>query len=161
MRRRTVVTTVVVVLAVAGAANAYMTSGGSGTATASTAAPPSASLGPGSPAAALRPGGVTDVVLAATNPGPAAAHVASLVLDTTRGTGGFAVDAGHAGCAPTSFALSAPSYDAGGAGWTVPAASGSTPGSLTVTLPQALTMRLDASNACQGATVTVHLRAGS
>ena len=161
MRRRTVVTTVGVVLTVAGVANAYMTSGGNGTATASTAAPASVALGPGSPAAALRPGGVTDVVLAATNPGAEAAHVASLVLDTTRGTGGFAIDAEHAGCAPTSFALSAPSYDAGGAGWTVPAASGDTSGSLSLTLDQALTMNLDASNACQGATVTVYLRAGS
>jgi hypothetical protein len=43
----------------------------------------------------------------------------------------------------------------GGAGWTVPAGS---PGSLSIAMPGALTMTAGASNACQGATFTVHLK---
>jgi hypothetical protein len=161
MRRRYVVTTVGLLLTAAGAASAYLTGGGGGTATAATSIPLAVTISPGAPSAALRPGGATDIVLTATNQNVGQARLTSLVLDTARGTAGFAVDTDHAGCTTSSFSLSAPSYDAGGAGWTVPGASGGNPGTLALTLTQALTMALDAPNACQGATVTVFLKAGS
>jgi hypothetical protein len=47
-----------------------------------------------------------------------------------------------------------------GAGWTVPAKSGSVNGTLTVALPNGLAMNAAAANACQGATITVYLTAG-
>jgi hypothetical protein len=161
VKRLVVVTTVGVVLATAGAASAYLTAPGSGTATAATGQPTAVTLSPGSPDDALRPGAAADVVLTATNPGTTSVVLTSLVLDTSRGTGGFAVDEAHDGCPAATFSLAAASYDGGGSGWTVPAASGSTPGTLAVALPDALTMALDAPNGCQGASVTVYVRAGS
>lgn len=161
MRRRHVVTALLVVLGTAGAASGYWSAAGGGGGGASTGAPVPVELRPGTPAATMRPGGSSDVVLTASNPDDAAAQLASLRLDTTRGTGGFAVDDAHPACPPSTFGLTAPTFDNGGAGWTVPGASGGTPGTLAVTLPAALTMATSAANGCQGATVTVYLEAGS
>ena len=65
------------------------------------------------------------MVLTVTNPNPGQIRVGSLALDTSQGTGGFAVDGGHSGCglATLSFAT----QTNGGAGWTVPG-SGVAPG---------------------------------
>jgi hypothetical protein len=46
------------------------------------------------------------------------------------------------------------------AGWSVPGAAGSTPGTGAATLSGALSMSLDAADACQGAELTVFLAAG-
>lgn len=87
-----------------------------------------------------------------TNPGPI--RITSLALDTAQGTGGFAVDAAHSGCTLTTFSFI--NQTNAGAGWTVPAG-----GSLTITLPGALAATAATANACQGATLTTYLRAGT
>jgi len=154
MRRRHVVTAAGVVLATAGAASAYLTGGGSGTATAASEQPTAVTLAPGAPGAPLHPGGTVDLVLTATNNDGSAAILGRLALDTARGDGGFAVDVAHAGCPASSFALSAASDGESGDGWTVPGSS-----TLDLVLPDALTMGTDAPDACQGASVQVYLRA--
>ncbi|GAA4731980.1 hypothetical protein GCM10023350_14190 [Nocardioides endophyticus] len=110
-------------------------------------------LSPATPSAALFPGGQASVALTITNPNLASVRVGSLALDTSRGSGGFAVDGAHAGCVLS--ALSFATHTNAGAGWTV---AGS--GSLSVTLTNALSMTASAANACQGATFTVYLTAG-
>jgi hypothetical protein len=97
-------------------------------------------------------------VLSVSNPNAASVFVASMALDVSGGTGGFAVDTAHPGCALA--ALSFTSQTNAGAGWTVPAKSGGVDGTLPVTLTNALSMDVSADNACQGASFTVYLAAG-
>jgi hypothetical protein len=85
------------------------------------------------------------------NPNAATVRVGSLALDTSQGTNGFAVDAGHAGC--NVNALSFVTQTNGGAGYTVPGT-----GSVSLTLPNAVSMASSAANACQGAAFTVYLQ---
>ena len=113
-------------------------------------------LTPGSPAAQLRPGGVADATLTMTNPNGFPVTIGSLVLDITHGTGGFAVDAGHAACTPSSLAFTTAT-----AGWTVPAKVGSTDGTLDVVLSHSVAMASGAPDACQGVHVSVYLQAAS
>ena len=140
------------VLGAIGAAVAYWNSTGTGSATSTVASSASLTLAPGTPAASLYPGGSSDVSLAVTNPNPGTVVLRSLALDTTRGTGGFAVDAGHSGCALS--ALSFTTNNNGGAGWTIAA------GSQVVNVAGPLAMSTSAADACQGATFTVYLKAG-
>jgi hypothetical protein len=149
---------VLAMVALGGSARAVWSASGGGTGSGSTATVTAVTLGPGTPVAGLYPGGRADVVLTISNPDAADVHVGSLSLDTVEGDGGYAVDAGHAGCAVSTFGFSTSTN--GGAGWAVPARSGNTPGSLAVTLTGALSMDVDAANACQGATATVYLTAG-
>jgi hypothetical protein len=114
-------------------------------------------LTPAAPTAGLHPGGDADVVVTVTNPNSTPVSIGSLVLDTTQGTGGFAVDESHAGCAVSTFGYATQSN--AGAGWTVPAGTGSVDGTMPITLSRALTMSPSAADACQGAVVTVYLRA--
>lgn len=138
-----------VMTAVGGGAAAYWSHDGLGAGSASTGAPAAVSLSPGEPAAQLHPGSTSDVVLTVDNPNAATVRVAALTLDETSGTGGISVDVEHAACDESAFAFVSPTT---GAGWTLPGDS-----STAVTLPEALTMSLDASDACQGVRVTVHL----
>jgi hypothetical protein len=91
-----------------------------------------------------------DVALRLTNPTTSAFKLSRLMLDTTRGTLGFAVDSAHAACTVSS--LSFTTQTNGGNGWTVPAK-----GTLDVYLVSAITLATSAPNACQGATFTVYL----
>ena len=145
--------TAAMVLVGAVAAAYWITTGG-GSATAATASTSALTLAPATPTAQLYPGGQASVVLTVTNPNPGQIRVGSLALDTSQGTGGFAVDGGHSGCglATLSFAT----QTNGGAGWTVPGS-----GVLPVTLTNALSMGTGAANACQGATFSVYLTAAS
>ena len=140
-------------LLVAGVAAAYWATTGSGSAAAATGDPSALTLTPAAPTAQLYPGGQATVALTITNPNPGQVRVGSLALDTSQGTGGFAVDGSHSGCglAPLSFAT----QTNGGAGWTVPGS-----GVLSVTLTNALSMTAAAANACQGASFTVYLATG-
>jgi hypothetical protein len=140
------------VLLGAGTATAFWAASGAGSGAAGTGTGRALTLSPATPTAQLYPGGQASVVLTAANPNVASVHIASLGLDTTQGTGGFAVDASHAGCVLT--ALSFATQTNSGAGWTVPAS-----GSLPITLTGSLSMTSTAANACQGATFTVYLRA--
>ncbi|MCW2797314.1 hypothetical protein [Nocardioides sp.] len=149
------VAVVVLVLGATGTSFAFWSgppgSGGSGQA--NTGSTQSLILTPATPTADLHPGGQTDVRLSVTNPNAAGMHVASLFLDTTEGSGGLAVDAGHPGC--DLSALSFATQTNGGSGWAV---AGN--GSASLTLTNALSMSLGAANACQGARFTVYLTAG-
>jgi hypothetical protein len=145
---------------IATGALAYFHASGSGSASGSV----SVSLQPltltsATPTAQLYPAGTADVALTVSNVNTSPLYLASLVLDTSQGTGGFAVDASHASCAVS--ALQFTSQTNGGSGWTVPAKSGSTNGSLAIDLPAAISMSSGAANACQGASFTVYLKAGS
>lgn len=158
--RRMLLTSLLVVLAVpiGGAANAYWSGSGGGAGSGTTGTNVPVTLNPGTPAANLFPGGAANVVLTVSNPNLFPVRIGSLALDTGQGTGGFAVDAGHSGCALS--ALSFTTQTNGGAGWTVPAKVGAVNGTLSVTLTNALAMGVGAANACQGASSTVYLVAG-
>jgi hypothetical protein len=148
-----------IMLGLAGAASALWLASGAGYGTGTTAGTSSALvLTPGvSPSGALYPGGNAGVVLTIRNPNTAAVHVAALTLDPDQGAGGYAVDPGHSGCVLSALAFSSQSN--GGAGWAVPGKAGTVDGTLAVTLVNALTMSVDAVNACQGASFTVFLEA--
>jgi hypothetical protein len=151
-RRTPILAATLLTVLVAGAALAYWLGGGAGSGAASTGTTIPVTLSPGTPTAALYPGGQAAVVLTVTNPNPVSVRVGSLTLDTSQGTGGYAVDGAHPGCAPAS--LSYVAQDNGGAGWTL--AGGQ---ALSVTLPSALSMATSAADACQGASFTVYLEA--
>jgi hypothetical protein len=160
MTGRLVLTSLVVVLALAGAgaANAFWRGSGTGAGSGTTGTTAPVTLSPGSPTATLYPGGLTDVVLTVTNPNLYSVRIGSLALDTGQGTGGFAVDASHAGCAVSTLSFTTQTNS--GAGWTVPGKVGAVDGTLSVTLPNALAMGTAGANACQGASYTVYVAAG-
>jgi hypothetical protein len=149
-RRLAVAGVVVAAVTTTGVATAYWTAPGSGSGAATTGSAGPVTVGAGTPTAGLFPGGSADLALATTNPNPAPVAV-RLELDLTRGTGGFEVDAAHPGCLPGSFTFQAPPGDTP----SVPAGDG------VVTLTDAVSMNLDAPDACQGVTITVYLRAAS
>ena len=144
-----------VVVPLGGIAYAYWTKTGTGVWSGQNGTTVAISLSPGTPTAALYPGGSTSVVLTATNTNTSPVRIDALQLDVARGTGGFAVDAGHSGCSVA--ALSFTTQNNGGNGWTVPARVGAVDGTLPVTLTSSLGMSTSAANACQGATFTVYL----
>jgi hypothetical protein len=144
-----------VVVPLGGVALAYWGGTGGGTGTTATGTVVPVTLTAGTPSATLRPGGTANVVLTATNTNVSPVRVASLALDTSRGTGGFSVDAGHSTC--NVNALSYTTQNNGGSGWTIPGRVGLVNGTLAVTLTNALGMAASAANACQGATFTVYL----
>lgn len=136
-------------------ATAYLGASGSGSGTATTTTvTTSVSIAPGTTTHPLFPTGSASggVAVVLTNTNVAAIRVPQLALDTTRGSGGYAVDAGHAACPVSS--LSYATQTNGGAGWIVPAA-----GSLTLDLANAIGLSTTAPNACQGASFTVYLTA--
>ena len=149
---------VVLALVLDGTAFAYWGGSGGGADSATTGAAVPVGLSPATPAAGLHPGGTADVALVVTNPNAFTVNLGSLLLDTSRGTGGFTVDAGHSGCATSVLGFTT---QTNGTGWTVPAKVGSTNGVLPITVSGALTMTTSAANACQGANVTVHLVVGA
>jgi hypothetical protein len=142
----------VLTLLVAGVAFAYWKANGSGSASAAGGTTAPVTLSPGTPTAQLYPGGYASVVLTVTNPNPGSVWVESLALDTSQGSGGFAVDGAHSGCVLS--ALSFATQNNGGDGWTLTGGQ-----ALSVTLVDALSMTTSAANACQGASFTVYLEA--
>jgi len=143
---------------VGGIAWSYWSAGGTGTGSGANGTLAALSLSSGSPAAGLYPGGSTNVVLTASNSNTSIVKIGSLLLDTSQGTSGFSVDAGHSGCSVATLGFS--TQNNGGAGWSVPARVGVVNGTLSITLTNALTMTAAAASACQGATFTVYLVAG-
>jgi len=132
------------------AASAYSGAGGSGSGAAATSTPTQAlTLSPAALSNQLFPGGQAAVPLTAANPNPATLRIRSLTLDTSQGSGGFNLDGAHAGCDLASLSFTAQTN--GGAGWSIPAA-----GSVSINLPASLTMSTSASDACQGANITVY-----
>lgn len=150
---------VVAALSVTSAAAAYWTTTGNGTAAAQTTTALPLTLSPGVPSDRLHPGGTADVAVTITNPNGFTVRVGSLTLDTTQGTNGYAVDGGHSGCAVSALTFAAQGNN--GAGWSVPPKVGGVDGTLAVSLAGALSMAASAADACQGATVTVYLKASA
>jgi hypothetical protein len=150
---------VILALVVGGAAYASWTGLGDGSGSATTGTTAAVTLSPGTPTDFLHPGGESDVVLTVSNPNLFTVQIGSFALDTGQGTLGFAVDGGHSGCAVSTLGFTTQTN--GGTGWTVPAKVGAVNGTLAVTLTSALTMGEGAANACQGATSTVYLAAGT
>ena len=141
-----------------GVAAAFWTATTGGAGSGSTGVTQPVDLSPATPSADLYPGERADVVLTVTNPNAGPVVISSLRLDGTRGDGGFAVDSGHAGCATSALSFTA--QTSGDVGWTVPGRQGTVDGRLSITLGDSLAMALDATDACQGATITVYLVAG-
>jgi hypothetical protein len=150
---------VAAIVALGGTADAIWTGSGGGNGSASSGTVTPVTLSPGTPDTLLYPGGSADVVLTVHNPGSAEVHIGSLSLDKARGEGGYSVDALHSGCSVSTFGFSASTNS--GAGWTVPAQDSGAAGLLPIALSDALSMDENAANACQGATATVYLVAGS
>jgi hypothetical protein len=139
-------------------ADAFWSGSGAGVADGNSGTALSLTITPGTPTTRLAPTSTAGVVLTISNPNSFSVRITQLSLDTGAGTGGFAVDAAHAGCATSTLTYTQQTN--GGAGWTVPAKAGTVNGSLPVTLPAALAMSAAAANACQGAEFTVYLLAG-
>lgn len=159
LSRRLLVASLLAILALpgGGTAFAYWRASGSGAGSATAGTNVAVTLSPGTPTATLYPGGQADVLLTVSNPNASPVRIGSLALDTGQGTSGYAVDAGHSGCAVAT--LSYTTQTNGGAGWTVPGKVGAVDGTLAITLTNALAMGAAAANACQGATSTVYLAA--
>ncbi|HZW43572.1 MAG TPA: hypothetical protein VFF32_04155 [Dermatophilaceae bacterium] len=150
---------VTLALPVGGAANAFWSASGSGAGSGAAGTTVAVTLSAGTPAATLYPAGAANVLLTASNPNASPVRIGSLALDTSQGAGtGFAVDAGHSGCAVSTLSFTTATN--GGAGWTVPGKVGAVDGTLPITLTNALAMGVGAADACQGASFTVYLAAG-
>ena len=141
------------------ATGAHWVGAGSGSMSAITGVAQLTTFGAAAPRGQLFPGGSVELDLVVSNPNQFAVHVASLALDTGAGTGGFEVDAAHAGCALSALHFTTQTNN--GPGWQVPPKVGATEGSLQIEMAAALSMDAAAANACQGATFTVHLKGGS
>jgi len=158
--KRPVLVTLIVLglVAIGGAASAYWSAGGGGEGAGGTGhAVDAITLTPGTPVGDLYPGSSANVVLTMTNPNEAAVRIESLALDATRGSNGFGVDGAHVACGLT--ALTFATQNNGASGWIVAKNVDGSDGSLQVTLPDALSMSVDAAAACQGADFTVYLTA--
>jgi len=150
---------IVVTVISGGVASAFWSHGSDDSAgSAATGSTLAVALSPGTPTASQYPGSQTNVVLRVSNPNASPIFVGSLVLDTSQGTGGLAVDTSHSGCGLAT--LSFTTQTNGGVGWTIPAKVGAVDGTLPITLANALAMSTSAANACQGASFTVYLVAG-
>lgn len=150
-------TLIVGVINIGGFALAYWRGGGGGTGSGPTGTVTAVTMSPGTPVAGLYPGGQSNVALVMSNPNAGAVSIGSLSLDGTRGTSGFAVDTDHSGCDVSTLTYTTQTNADNG--WIIPAGTDSGPGTLPVTLTDAVSMGLDAANACQGATFTVYLTA--
>ena len=138
-----------------GVASGYWSAPGGGSGSAGTGSSESVTLSPGLPSDDLFPGGTSDVVVTATNPNSYAVHLGTLELDPTSGDGGYGVDLAHPAC--PAAVLTYATQTNGGSGWTVPAASGGGDGEVSIALTDALSLAVDAADACQGAAFAVHL----
>jgi hypothetical protein len=153
-----------VAVGLAAGAFAYWSSTGSGDATTELGSPEQLILAAQSTSQEqLVPGDTSNVTVLATNPNPYFVTLTYLALDTSQGTGGFDVDGGHSGCdlSKVHFVPQDPPVGIFGPGWRVPPKVDTTDGTLSIEISDALSMDIDAANACQGADFIVHLAAGT
>ena len=156
-RRLLAVTVAAVTVAcVVGTAVGWWGGPGSGSGSAAILVPANLTLAPATPTTPLYPGAGGDVAVSIANPNPFPVDVSSLELDATQGDAGYAVDATHVGAGCVSAGLTYTTQDNAGAGWTIPAGS-----SLDLDLDGAVTLDTASGSACQGATFTIYLRAGT
>lgn len=149
----------IVAVGLAAGAFAYWQGSGGGSAEAIVGSPGQLTLSPGSVDAQLVPNDTSSVTVVATNPNPYFVTITSLALDS----GGIEVDSDHSGCSTAAIHFVAKPAPVGifGPGWRVPPKVDTTNGTLAIAIADALMMDGDAANACQGATFTVHLTAGT
>ena len=138
------------------AAAAYWGAAGAGAANGTATTAQAVIVSAGTPTTRVFPAGQAAVAVSIANPNPFPVRVRALALDPAQGTGGFAVDGGHATCGVGS--LSFTGQNNGGSGWDVPPRVAAVDGTLTVELADSLSMAVGAANACQGATFTVYLK---
>jgi hypothetical protein len=153
-----------VALGLAAGAFAYWMSTGSGEATTELGSPEQLTLqAQASSQSQLIPADTANATVLATNPNPYFVTLTYLALDTSQGTGGFDVDAGHSGCdlSMVHFTAQDPPVGIFGPGWRVPPRVDTTDGTLHIEIGNALSMDAGAPNACQNADFTIHLAAGT
>jgi hypothetical protein len=148
----------IAVVTLAGAAVAfYVGTSGSGRAqlTVANAQIGAVTLTAATPAAVMQPGSAAEVSFTATNSNNFAITVGTIMLDTSRGTSGsgFAFDASHSGCTVANAKLG---FTPVSGSWTFAPSSTTV---ITTTLGTPFTMGTEANNACQGATITIYLKA--
>jgi len=132
---------------------AYTTGSGTGFGRAQVDNSQPVTIAPGTAVDPLFPGSSADVVATISNPNGIAIHVPALGLDATHGAAdGFSVDAAHAACNLDSLRFNGPQTDSGDP-FVIPPH-----GSLDVDLVGAVSMDTTATDACQGATLTVYLK---
>jgi hypothetical protein len=158
-RGRAALIAAVVAGGLAAGAFAYWIGSGAGSADAIVGSPEQLTISAGTPDGDLVPGDTASVTALATNPNPYFVTIHSLDLDS----GGIQVDSGHSGCSTSAIHFVAKPAPVGifGPGWRVPPKVDTTNGTLSFSIAGALAMDANASDACQGATFTVHLIAGS
>lgn len=142
---RAAVIAALLIAVLAGGVLAYFTAAGHTDASAAVGNVADITLSAGTPSSALYPGSSADIAVLVSNPNASSVHLPSLVLDG----GGITVDAGHSGCDTAKV-----HYSAQGA-YDLPA------GTHQLDLAGVVSMDADAASACQGATFTVHLKAGT
>jgi hypothetical protein len=137
--------TLAVALVVAAGAGAWWTGGSSGTGSGPTGSPVPLTITAVTPTTGLLyPGGSGNVKLSISNPNAYVVRVNSLQS--------IGIDADHSGC-DTSALVFTPQTNLG---WDVPA--NTTVNNLTLT--NAISMKPEAANDCQGAVFTIHLQTG-
>jgi len=159
LRRRRIWTAVAVgsalaTLAAAGGGFAWFSSIGHGTGSANAAAITAVTLSPATETTPLYPGTDGDISLTVANPNGVSLRIPSLVLDTSQGTNGLRVDAGHSACSLTNVQFNAANATAG---WTIPANASA----FAIDIANGITLSTSAENACQSATFNVYLKVGS
>lgn len=108
----------------------------------------------------LYPGGSGSVTVRVDNPNPVQVLVPKLQLDTSQ-VAPVEVDAAARAAGCDSGSLVFGEQDNGGAGWFIPPQIGSVDGTRTIQLENALSMSIDAADACQSARFVVHLAVGT
>jgi hypothetical protein len=143
-----VAATAVAGVLVTGAAYAYWTATGTGNATVgSLSAQPLAVAAVSTVVSDLYPGKTDDVSFVVSNPNP---YPVGLNGATVTGTPTSSSEAACPGA--TNLTIATGPFTLSG---TVPAATGSSPGSLTVSIPALVTMKTSADNGCQGRTFSI------
>ena len=148
MKTRNVAALTIAALAFAAAGLAYFSATGSGSGSAHLFNLQGLAVSSAAPSSELYPGGSSDLAATVDNPNPTPVHVHSFVL----GPSGITND--KPGCGAGDVAFDGPVTN-GGDDFVFP------PGDSALTLPNAISMSPTAADACQGATFTVSLEAGS
>jgi hypothetical protein len=135
---------------------AYWAGPGSGSASTVLADTQPLTFAPGTASNQLFPGDDTSVSIIAINPNSFFVHIGSIALDSDD-PNAIEADAAHSGCNLSSLHFVTQNNAANG--WAVPPRAGTTDGTLTIEMAEALTMSSEAASACQGAVFTVHVEA--
>lgn len=154
-KRVIVASTALALLGGASLAYGYWAGSGTGSGAAGSTSAGSAStltVTAGAPIGAVEPGTSVAMTMSVANSNAFTVQISSIALDTTQGTSGYTIDSAHvtAGCTVAAASLT---FTTATTGWTIPN------GTSTVTTPASLSMGASAASACQGASITVFVKA--